>query len=127
MGTLVLLIEDDDVVRKITEHMLLAAGYDVICAADGRQGLVLFDLLRPDLVITDIVMPERDGIEVILHIRQYAPSTGVVAISGGFWGNMDVLSYAAKLGADRVLAKPFRGDDLLAAANEALISAGRHQ
>ena len=108
--------------------MLQAAGYDVICAPDGRHGIVLFDLLRPELVITDIVMPEKDGIEVILHVRERAPSTGVVAISGdGFRGNTGILSYATKLGADKVLAKPFRGDELLAAVNEALISAGRHQ
>ena len=64
MHARVLLIDDEDVVRKITKRMLTAAGYDVVCADGGRNGLALFDLNQPDLVITDIVMPETDGIEV---------------------------------------------------------------
>ena len=128
MHARVLLIDDEDVVRKITKRMLTAAGYDVVCADGGRNGLALFDLNQPDLVITDIVMPETDGIEVIRHIRRRAWPTAIVAISGGgFLCNMDILSYAAKLGASRVLAKPFRRDQLLAAAREALAGARRQR
>lgn len=128
MGTRILLIEDEDVVRKIVERMLVRAGYGVSCAKDGSVGLELFNRVRPDLVVTDIIMPEKEGIEVIRYVRRHAPSTRIIAMSGGgILRTMDVLSYALKLGADFALRKPFQLDELLGAVRTALEPTGLRQ
>ncbi len=104
----ILVIDDDPMVRKAIERILDRKGYDVVMADDGRRGLKLFESEQPDLVITDIIMPEREGIETIRAIHKIRPGAKIIAISGGGRvGNVDFLTLAAKLGAREIIAKPF--------------------
>ena len=122
----VLLIEDDASVRRIVRKMLERGRHEVAEAENGRVGL---DRLRDgafDLVITDIVMPEMDGIETLIELRKHYPTLAVIAMSGGGrTGNMDVLGSAEKLGAFAVLHKPFTIDVLTTAiANSGVAAPG---
>jgi CheY-like chemotaxis protein len=112
----VLLIEDDGSVRRIVRKMLERGCHEVTEAENGRVGL---DRLRDgafDLVITDIVMPEMDGLETLIELRKHYPTLTVIAMSGGGrTGNMDFLGSAEKLGASAVLHKPFTIDVLATA------------
>jgi two-component system, chemotaxis family, chemotaxis protein CheY len=107
MSALILIVEDDPVVRRTLELALRSAGFDAIPASNGQEGIALFRLRSPHVVVTDILMPEQDGIETILQIRREAPATKIIAISGGgSVGHSDFLEIATKLGANVVLAKP---------------------
>ena len=108
----VLVIDDDDQVRRMATKILSAEGHEVIAAANGLQGVAQCRANRPALVVTDIIMPEQEGIETILTIRREWPQIKIIAISGGGVGGIDVLQMARILGADDVLPKPFRAGDL---------------
>jgi DNA-binding response OmpR family regulator len=116
----ILLIEDDEPLRQILALALVNAGHTVAEAADGNQGIERFREAPPDLVITDIVMPGREGIETIMALRREAPRLPIIAISGAANYARVYLGMAAKLGAQRILSKPFNTADLLAAINEVL-------
>lgn len=110
-----LLIDDDDEVRRTLVRMLETAGHEVHQAADGDSGIALCETVLPDLVITDILMPEKEGIETIMVLKRAHPGMKIVAISGGGRsGAMDFLDMARALGADEALQKPFRRAELLA-------------
>nr|WP_298682186.1 response regulator [uncultured Dongia sp.] len=113
-----LVIEDDDLMRDLVAEILARAGYQVYQAVNGIDGMAQFTALLPDLVITDVFMPERDGIEVLRDSKAANLATRVVVISGGspMLAHMDFLEVASKLGADAVVAKPFSPAQLLAAA-----------
>jgi len=115
----ILVIEDDENLRELLEQLLTAAGYNVRTAADGKQGASLCQATPPDLVITDIYMPNRDGLEVIMDLRQHCPQTRIIAISGQIT-TKNMLPAASTLGAVRTLAKPFQPQELLAAVEEVL-------
>jgi DNA-binding response OmpR family regulator len=109
----ILVIDDDDQVRRMATKVLSADGHEVIAAADGLQGVARCRADKPALVITDIIMPEQEGIETILTIRREWPEIKIIAISGGgTLGEIEVLRMARILGADDVLPKPFRVQDL---------------
>lgn len=114
-GALVCVIDDDGQLRTTLAEILRRSGYDVSLAADGDEGLKVIEKTGPDIVVTDIVMPNREGIETIREIRRRFPDVRILAISGG--GSMssttDFLEMAYALGADDVLAKPFRMAELL--------------
>ena len=113
MGT-ILVIDDDDQVRGVLRDMLEFAGYDVLDAPNGRLGLSEFRKHDVDLVITDILMPEKEGLETIIELRKEQPGLQIIAISGGGErGNMDYLQTANMLGAVKTFAKPFDRRDLL--------------
>jgi CheY-like chemotaxis protein len=113
---LILVIDDDDAVRSSVAFLLESAGFAVVAAADGREGLCRYDEVQPDIVITDIMMPHTEGIEVILRLREARRTLPILAISGGWRrGDASLLEMVAKLGATEILAKPFASDDLLAA------------
>jgi DNA-binding response OmpR family regulator len=119
--TRILVIDDDEIVREAIGQVLEEAGYDVAYATDGRRGFGLFKKLRPDLVITDIIMPETEGIETMLEIKRQSPTVPVLVISDGARiVDLDFLESARKLGADDVLAKPFDDDELLARVRHCL-------
>ena len=104
----ILVIDDDATVRLSVKLALEDADHAVQVAADGSQGTILFRKSPADLVITDIFMPEKEGLETIDEIKRLRPQTKIVAISGG--GRMasdDYLKIAESLGADRSLQKPF--------------------
>jgi DNA-binding response OmpR family regulator len=121
----ILIIDDDEAVRTRLRLTLAHFGHTAIAAGDGHEGLKLFRHHRPDLVITDIVMPEKEGLAVVLELRQMQPKPKIIAVSGG--GRRDAEEYlrlAGLLGADRVLTKPFSTDVLVAAVAELLPEAG---
>ena len=111
----ILVIDDEPLLRQAISRILERAGYVAISAADGVEGLAAFRRERPALVITDLIMPEREGIETIRHILRDAPDTKIIAISGsGFMGAPDFLGMARELGASEILRKPFEARDLIA-------------
>lgn len=110
---LILIIDDDATVRATVRKILERAGHEVRDAGDGDRGLTIFREEDVDLVITDIIMPEKEGIETIQELRETDPDLPILAISGG--GRADPsepLTDARLLGADETLAKPFDVDEL---------------
>ena len=110
----ILVLEDDGATRSIVKETLIAGGHDVLEAADGRAGLRVFGANKVDLVITDMLMPDMDGVELVRTIRAYGAPVRIVAISGGSAAcdPADLLETAVRLGADAALPKPFRPSDL---------------
>jgi two-component system, chemotaxis family, chemotaxis protein CheY len=110
----ILVVDDNEQMRRTLRRMLESAEHSVTEAADGRAALKLYVAESPDLVITDIIMPEREGIETIREMRRMAPDAKIVAISGSDIGvTLDLLWMARELGADAALRKPFRAAELL--------------
>ena len=110
----VLLIDDDAVLLDLMTSAFRTAGYLTASAENGRKGLEMLDGYHPDLVITDIVMPEMEGIGAIMAIKRKPRPPKVIAISGvGRLRYGDYLTWASHLGADEVLAKPFKMSDIL--------------
>ncbi|SRR5260221_2455817 len=117
----ILVIEDDSELRQVLRLTLAAAGYEVKTAIDGKAAESLFRSQPPDLVITDIYMPNKDGLEVIMELRASFPQTQIIAISGQV-STKNMLSVAGALGAVRTLRKPFLPEELLQLVEEALAS-----
>ena len=110
----ILIIEDDNEVRDFLESVLSRAGYETATAADGRAGLQVFRSEPFDLVITDIIMPEKDGIETIMDMKREQKDLKVLAISGGGRAEPDnYLESARLLGADATMKKPFTHQEML--------------
>src|SRR5665213_1246979 len=119
--TTILLIDDDPLVAFTVERMLQGGGYAVIRAADGDKGLRLLKSEHIDLVITDIIMPVKEGIETIREIRAHDAAVPVIAVSGGGHGSGgNYLRMAQALGATEVLSKPFDREELLGAVRRCL-------
>jgi DNA-binding response OmpR family regulator len=111
----ILLIDDDTLIRRSVARVLLQNGHEVVTAEDGLRGVELYRREKFDLIVTDIYMPRQEGIETILTLRREDSETRIIAISGGGrTGNMDALEMARLLGADAIIEKPFRTDQLLA-------------
>jgi len=118
----ILIIEDDDQFRTMLRKMLETAGYnDIEEAANGSIGVKLFRQHTFDLVITDIVMPDKEGLEMITELVRDYPGIKIIAMSGGGrTGTQSYLKMAKYLGAGRTLAKPFEYPDLIDAVQELL-------
>ena len=115
----VLIIDDDAEMRMALERTLKQAGYEVISAADGNEGLKVCRAGPLDLVITDLFMPNKEGMETIMELRRDFPKTAIIAMSGASDTAL-LLTTARLLGAARTLHKPFRPEELLMAVEEAL-------
>ncbi|MCC7305567.1 MAG: response regulator [Alphaproteobacteria bacterium] len=105
----ILVIDDEDRVRKIVCDNLKLSGFQVSAATDGEEGLSMINPENPPrVVITDIIMPNKNGLEVIAEIRKIFPSIKVIAMSGGgrVKADDDLLEKAEEAGADAVLSKP---------------------
>lgn len=112
----ILVIDDDAVTRQIAQTALGKAGYRVTAIANGTDGLQWLAHHFADIVITDIFMPDVDGLEVVIAVRQSCPGARILVISGGSaLIQKDYLPVAERLGADATLTKPFRPAALLAA------------
>ncbi len=110
----ILLIEDDRDLRAMLKAALVRKDFTVIEAENGKEALAQFKPGITDLVITDLIMPEEDGLKVIMKIREKKPGIKVVAISGGGKaGPGSYLSLAKALGADAIFPKPFSVADLI--------------
>jgi len=115
----VLVVDDDEDVREMLRQMLERQGYEVTTAADGKQGLARYREDPADLIVLDIVMPEREGLETIMELRRDDPGVKIIAISGG--GRIGPQSYievARALGAQRTFAKPLDRREFLAAVHD---------
>jgi DNA-binding NtrC family response regulator len=121
----ILVIDDEVLMRTTLRTALEKAGHQVAEARDGNQGMKVFAEVRPDLVLTDIIMPDREGIEMIREMRSLDPDVPIIAMSGGGSVGGDLfLELAARLGATRTLSKPIRNADLVAAVDECLQQSG---
>jgi CheY-like chemotaxis protein len=108
----VLVIDDETLVRATVARMVEREGHRVLQASNGVEGLNIYKRERVDLVVCDIIMPEKEGIETIGELRRKNPTLKIIAISGGGrTENVDFLGMAQRLGADYVLAKPFGRDE----------------
>jgi DNA-binding response OmpR family regulator len=109
----VLVIEDNTDLRNLVRLALEAAGHEVLTATQGLEGLAYLNGHAVDIVVTDLFMPEMDGIEVIAALRRQFPGVRIVAMSGR--PGVDYLAVAKELGAARILRKPFPMDELIRA------------
>jgi DNA-binding response OmpR family regulator len=121
MSKRILIIDDDLAVRDTLITILADHGYEVITAVNGEQGLAVFRRERPDLLVTDIVMPVKEGLQTIREIREEWPDMKIIAISGGSRTERhDFLEIARQLGAWDVVVKPFDVDDFVARVDRCL-------
>ena len=118
----ILLIEDQDDLRTLLHRALEEQGHSVTVARDGHEALRLYRRGTVDLVITDIQMPERDGLEVLMELRRDAPGIKVIAMSGGgrTVSSAVALEMAIPLGATATLTKPFRLEELFEVVERSL-------
>ena len=118
----ILLIDDDAVTREMLGKLLENAGHEVVEAANGAVGTALFRKSPADVVITDILMPEKEGIETILELRREYPDVKIIAVSGGGTRlpSHSCLRAAEVAGANRSFAKPLNVSGLLTAVSELL-------
>ncbi len=121
IGSTILLVEDEDQLRSALAQFLSRKGFRVVEAQDGRSAEGVLRKAFPDLIVTDLIMPDRDGLELLEFVRQHAPSVPVIAMSGG--GRISPANYleiAQRLGAVRTLEKPFPTTQLLNTLQEVL-------
>jgi len=117
----ILLVDDNDEFREHSSQLLRRAKHTVTTAANDNEALRLVQDNVFDLVITDLIMPEKEGIETIVKMRKKIPTLKIIAMSGGgLIAPEDYLVIARKLGVAQTLAKPFSGKELLAAVASVL-------
>ena len=119
----VLLIDDDEMLRNALKAVLVSKNYEVVLAVNGKEGLNLYREQKIDVVITDIVMPEKEGIETIIDFQKDFPEAKIIVISGGGLGSAgDYLKMAQTMpNVLRTLSKPISSSDLCEAIQEIAI------
>ncbi|MFC1834955.1 response regulator [Thermodesulfobacteriota bacterium] len=121
MAARILVIDDDEAMRFMLREMLGRAGYEVVEAPNGSVGTKLFRESPTDLIITDMVMPEKDGMETIMELRTEFPDVKIIALSGGAKiGPYSYLMTAKRFGAEKTFTKPVKRVELLDAVRELL-------
>ena len=121
--TRILVIDDDDQFRGMIREILVREGYEVVDAPNGKEGIRRYQEEPADLIITDIIMPEKEGVETIMELNRNFPDVKIIAISGGGRiGPEEYLHMAKKLGAQRTFAKPVGREELLKGVREVLKS-----
>lgn len=108
--TRILIVDDDENQRVVMRLILENLGYEVLEAPNGKEGLILFGSAGADVVVTDLIMPEKEGLETIRELRRGNPGLKIVAMSGA--GHQYSLKVAKFLGANAVLVKPFPPEEL---------------
>jgi len=117
----ILIIDDDEQIVDMLSQTLEREGYDIATASDGDEGLDRFRENPADLIITDLIMPEKEGIEIIIELRATYPNIKIIAISGGArTAPEEYLALAKGLGAQHTFTKPVNRDELLSAIHELL-------
>jgi DNA-binding response OmpR family regulator len=119
----ILIVEDDKDLREMLKTSLLKRKFKVLEASNGKEAMIRFKPSITDVLITDLIMPDEDGLRVIMNIKSIKPSVKIIAISGGGKaGPGNYLNLAKALGADEVFPKPFSLNDLLKKIDELLCS-----
>lgn len=122
----ILVAEDDDLLARLIERTLTRMDYEVVCAADGKQALKLYENGEFDLVVTDLIMPEKEGLELISALRKINANVKIIAMSGGGrTGPSSYLPIAKHMGAKAVLRKPFTIELLMQTVQEVLDDSGK--
>ncbi|MFA5903901.1 MAG: response regulator [Desulfobacula sp.] len=117
----ILVIDDEAAIRVLLAKILDREGFFVITASDGKEGMKLFNKEPADLVVTDLIMPEKEGVEIIIELRKEYPGVPVIAISGGGRNSPEsYLNMAKLLGAYAVLEKPVQKETFLEEVRKAL-------
>lgn len=117
----ILIVEDDKDLREMLKTSLLMRKYTVLEASDGKEALLKFRPSVTDMVITDLIMPDEDGLKVIMKIKEIKPSVKIIAISGGGKaGPGNYLNLAKALGADEIFPKPFSINEMIKKIDELL-------
>lgn len=117
----ILIADDEDMFAIMLQRSLAMFGYEVIRARNGREALRLYDPATVGLVLTDLIMPDMEGLELIVALRKANPAVKVIAMSGGGRNHPQAyLAIAEKVGAVRSLAKPFTITELVATVQESL-------
>lgn len=115
----ILVVDDDELMREFLAELLTINKFKVQQATNGKEGLKLFRDQKPDLVITDIVMPEMEGISFIGELRTIDENIPILAMTGNIHGRMEeYLDISSKLGANEILRKPFKADELISTINK---------
>ncbi len=117
----ILVVDDDDLIRDLIYEILEPNGFQVILADNGNKALAILDSEEVDLIITDIIMPDKEGIETIIDIKKKLPKAKIIAMSGG--GQLDANSYlniAKRLGVKATISKPFDPAKLLQTIQQVL-------
>lgn len=110
----ILLIDDEPAFRKLFNQKLAESGFEIIEAGDGKEGLKLYRENRPDLVVTDLIMPEKEGIETTMELKKEFPDVKIIAISGGGQGSPETyLQIAERLGVQAAFSKPIDWPNLI--------------
>ena len=118
----ILVIDDSAEMRAMLQDTLIAAGHEVVQAIDGKEGLRQYRERPADLVITDLFMPNQEGLETIMKLRRFYPDIPIIAISGACAASKPMLTVAHQLGANETLHKPVTAVELLAAVEKVLPS-----
>jgi len=117
----ILVIDDDKLMRLALARILISSGFNVVQAADGDEGLQLYRSQEFDLVITDLIMPDKEGIQIIRELRKENSKIRIIAMSaGGRGGATDYLKWARLMGAKQCLSKPIKREELLNAVTAVL-------
>ena len=110
----ILVIDDDELMLSFLKERLMYEGFNVLTAINGKEGMKLFNDNQVDLVITDIIMPDKDGFETIIELKRICPDIKIIAMSGGGRGHPEhYLDTARCFRAQYTLEKPFKTSDLL--------------
>ena len=118
----ILVVDDEELARFTIRDILETAGHEIEEAENGKQAIERQKAEPFDLIVTDIVMPEKEGVETTIELKRDYPDLKIIAISGGGrTKNLDFLHLADAFGADKILAKPFSEDELLERVNECLL------
>ena len=117
----ILVADDEELARFTIREILESAGHEVTEATNGDEAIAKQQATPFDLLVTDIIMPEKEGVETIIELKKEFPDLKIIGISGGGrTRNMDFLQLAKQFGAEKILAKPFTEDELLENVNACL-------
>ena len=117
----ILIIDDEKPILDFLKERLMGEGFNVLTAIDGKEGMNLFNDNQVDLVITDIIMPDKDGFGTIIELKRICPDIKIIAMSGGGRGHPKYyLETAKSFGAQYTFEKPFKTSDLVEAVHEML-------